>query len=68
LEKATIEIDELTNYLEPLIVNNIKSNPDIKVFRDNKATMSYYYKDKNGEFVIKISVTPDKYLNNAMNQ
>jgi hypothetical protein len=59
--KDSMNIPDLQNYLEPIITNNVKTNPDLKVYRDHKITMAYYYKDKNGVFVLKIAVTPDKY-------
>ncbi|MCX6239793.1 MAG: hypothetical protein NTY07_19985 [Bacteroidia bacterium] len=59
--KDSIDIQSFKNYIEPIVTNNMKTNPDMKFYRDNKITMSYYYKDKNGVFVIKIAVTPDKY-------
>ena len=63
MEKASVNIDELASYLEPIIVNNVKTNPDLKIYRDNKITMAYYYKDKNGVYLTKIEATPDKYKN-----
>lgn len=59
--KDSINVQDLKNYLEPNVTNNMKTNPDMKFYRDKKITMTYYYKDKNGVFVIKIAVTPDKY-------
>lgn len=56
-----INIPELENYLEPLLVDNVKTNPDLKIYRDNNITMIYHYKDKFGEAVMKILVTPEKY-------
>lgn len=61
LYNSEVNIDTVKKYFEPGIINNVKTNPDLKVYRDNKVTMAYYYKDKNGEFVLKISVTPDMY-------
>ena len=61
LNKSEVNIDTVKKYVEPGLINNVKTNPDLKAFRDNKITMVYYYKDKNGEFVLKISVTPDMY-------
>ncbi|MGV8880505.1 MAG: hypothetical protein ACOH2A_15920, partial [Sphingobacteriaceae bacterium] len=59
--KDSINVEELKNYLTPLVTNNIKTNPDMKFYRDNKITLSYYYKDKQGVFLLNIDVTPDKY-------
>jgi uncharacterized membrane protein YvbJ len=61
LTKAEVNIDTARKYIEPGIINNIKTNPDLKYYRDNKITMIYSYRDKNGEFVMKFSETPDKY-------
>ena len=61
LTKGEVNLDTVKKYVEPGILNNVKTNPDMKIYRDNKTTMIYYYKDKNGEFVHKFSVTPDMY-------
>jgi hypothetical protein len=61
IEKATTDISQIENYLRPILINGVKTNPDMKINRDNKTTMGYYYKDKNGEFLLKILVTPDLY-------
>jgi hypothetical protein len=60
--KDSVNVEQLKNYMEPIVTNNMKTNPSMKFYRDNKITMSYYYKDKNGVFVFKIDVTPDLYL------
>jgi len=59
--KDSINVEELKDYLTPLVTNNIKTNPVMKFYRDNKITLSYYYKDKQGVFLLNIDVTPDKY-------
>lgn len=61
LEKSEVNIDTVKKYLEPNIINNVKTNPDLKPYRDNKVTMAYNYRDKNGVFVLKIEVTPEMY-------
>jgi hypothetical protein len=61
LDKSEVNIDTVKKYIEPQIINNVKTNPDLKAYRDNKVTMAYNYRDKNGTFVLKISVTPDMY-------
>ena len=61
LNKSTLDIENFRSYMKPIIVNSVSSNPDLKIYRDNNVTMSYYYKDKNGEFLTKIEVTPELY-------
>ena len=61
LDKSEVNIDTVKKYVEPGLINNVKTNPDLKGYRDNKVTVAYNYKDKNGVFVLKINVTPDLY-------
>lgn len=59
--KESIDIESLEEYLKPVILNTIKTNPDLKSFRDNNVVMSYNYKDKNSAHVLKLIFTPDQY-------
>ena len=59
--KAEVNSDTIRKYIEPGIMNYVKTNPEMKIFRDNKTTINYYYKDKNGVFVLNITVTPEIY-------
>jgi hypothetical protein len=61
ITKDQVNIDTVKKYIEPRIINNVKTSPELKVYRDNKTTMVYNYSDKNGIFVLKFSVTPDMY-------
>ena len=57
----SIDIDGLRNYLEPRIVNDVKTNPGMKFIRDRKVTVNYSYKDKTGVSLFTISVKPNQY-------
>jgi hypothetical protein len=59
--KSQVDEAMLRNYLTPNIVNNTKTNPALRDFRNHKTTLAYNYRDKNGIFILKISVTPDLY-------
>lgn len=61
LTKEEVNLDTVKKYIEPLILNNIRTNPDMKYFREKKATIVYSYKDKLGVFVHKYAVTPAMY-------
>ena len=61
MDKETVDIDMLKTYLEPNITNFVRTNPDMKFQRDNKVTINYYYKDKDGNYLFTISVTPEQY-------
>jgi hypothetical protein len=60
-EKATMDTLTIKNLMEPNIVNFVRTNPDMKITRDYKSTIKYLYKDKNGEYLFAVSVTPDQY-------
>jgi hypothetical protein len=60
-EITTVDIKKAKDNLTPTILNLIKTNPDLKPFRDNKTTLSYNYSDKNGAFLFKLSFTPEQY-------
>ncbi|NVN95777.1 MAG: hypothetical protein HXX18_10895 [Bacteroidetes bacterium] len=59
--KDEININEVKSYLEPGIVNFVKTNPQMKTIRDYKTTVNYYYKDKSGVYLFTICVTPEQY-------
>ncbi len=59
--KDSIDIVSIEEYLKPVILNTIKTNPDLKSFRDNNVIMSYNYKDKNSMHILKLTFTPDHY-------
>ncbi|HKJ43571.1 MAG TPA: hypothetical protein VKA27_15855 [Sunxiuqinia sp.] len=61
LTKAEVNLDTVNKYIRPNIIENVKSSPQLKIYRDNKITMDYKYYDKNGLFVTIISVTPNLY-------
>lgn len=61
ITKAEVKIDTIKKYVFPGILQNVKSNPEMKFFRDNKITLSYYYSDKNGVYVTRYVVKPEMY-------
>ena len=53
---------EMKRILEPQMLNAFKTNPQMKYIRDHKTTLDYYYKDKDANYVCRISITPQMYL------
>ena len=60
-ENGTADTVKLKNYITPLLLNNIKTSPDMKFFRENKVTLAYYYKSKSGEYLCKVLLKPEQY-------
>lgn len=61
IAKADVKMDTVKKYIFPGILQNVKTNPGMKLFRDNKVTLNYYYSDKNGEYVTEYIVKPEMY-------
>jgi hypothetical protein len=59
--KDSVNINALKEYLEPAILNTVKTEPQMKIVRDNKVTVNYSYQDKNGVFMFTISIKPEQY-------
>ena len=56
--KGEIDTAYLRKSLEPSIFGNYRSNPQMKLFRDEHVELHYQYKDKRGEFLLEIVVSP----------
>ena len=61
MTKAQINIEDAKKNLFPTILKNVRTNPDMKLFRDNKVTLKYYYSDKSGEYVTEYKILPEMY-------
>ena len=62
VKKEEVDINEIDRFLKTNMTNNVKTNPNMKAMRENKVTMSFSYKDKNGNFLTEVEVTPEIYL------
>ncbi|MFV5686791.1 zinc-ribbon domain-containing protein [Flavobacterium sp. GB2R13] len=61
ITKAEVKLDTVKRYVFPGVLQNVKTNPAMKFFRENKVTLNYYYSDKNGEYVTEYIVKPEMY-------
>lgn len=59
--KDSLDPVALQASLQPNMLNQIKTNPDLKLFRDNEVTLAYNYVDKNGIFLLKMNFGPKDY-------
>ena len=54
--------EALAGDLRPRIIANVSRNPEMKVQRDQRVTMVFHYRDRNGDFITEISLAPGDYL------
>ena len=59
VSKSEINPGEVNAKIKPKLLLYYRTNPDMKLFRDNRVTVHYMFKDKLGETVTSIEVTPD---------
>jgi len=61
ITKAEVKLDTVKKYIFPQVLQNAKTNPGMKLFRENKVTLNYSYSDKNGKFVTNYIIKPEMY-------
>lgn len=61
VDVENVNPEEMKQTLEPYLIDHIKNNQQMELFRKLKTTINYAYKDKAGKFLFMVSITPDKY-------
>lgn len=59
VSKSEINPGEVTAKIKPKLLLNYRTSPDMKLFRENRVTLRFMFKDKVGETVTLIEVSPD---------
>ena len=60
-EKEYFDKNIIDKVFYPTLLNDVKTNPGLKPFRDINITLVYNYRDKNGKFLLKYTFPPEKY-------
>jgi hypothetical protein len=61
--KDSLHIDNLKKYMEPVILKKIKTSPTLSKYINKNLTWVYSYNDKKGNFIFKLTYTPDQFDN-----
>ncbi len=59
VKDATFDAKALETAMRPIILEQYKTNPGLKSFRDTGVSMRYRYSDKNGVFITEIVIGPE---------
>jgi hypothetical protein len=62
IDMDDVNMNNVLPSLEAMLLKTVKENNEFKIFRENKTTITYRYFDKEGMFMVKIDITPEKYL------
>ena len=60
-EKSGISGQAFRAYLMPGIIDNIRTNPRMAMFRDSSVTMIFNYRDRSGGLITEFSVEAKHY-------
>jgi len=60
-DKDSLAIGNLKKFMEPAILNKIKTSPALSRYLNKNLTWIYSYNDKNGDFIFKITYTPEQF-------
>lgn len=61
LEKGSFDEPDLKRHLSDQILNSLKENDGMEVFRAQATKISYHYKDMHGQTVFELSFDKDDY-------
>lgn len=59
--KDSLPVENMKNYMQPMILNKIKTSETLSKFLDKKLTWVYSYNDKNGDFIFNLTYTPEQF-------
>ena len=60
-DKDSLAIGNLKKFMEPAILNKIKTSPALSRYLNKNLTWIYSYNDKNGDFLFKITYNPEQF-------
>ena len=60
-DKTGVGANAFRAFLMPGIIDNIRTNPRMEMFRDSSITMTFNYRDRSGELITEFSVEPELY-------
>jgi len=60
-EKANIKVEEMKQFFKDQIIYRIRTNEQLKLFKENDVNFCYKYQDKNFIDLFEINVTEDDY-------
>lgn len=61
VDRASVDAAKLEATTKPVLVQSIKTNPAMAELRDHSITMTYLYRDRSGQQVMRIEVGPAEY-------
>jgi hypothetical protein len=61
VEKSEIDTSHLKSTAKELMIENLKSNPKVALFREYGIRIQSIYKDESGDQICKVEIMPEEY-------
>ena len=61
-DSSSLNIEGFKKDALQVLLKRVKIDSDLQILRDNKATISYRFRDKNGKILFDAFFTPQQYL------
>lgn len=61
LARADVDVAQLEATTKPMLIESVRTNPAMADLRDHSIMMTYLYRDRNGEQVMRLSIGPTEY-------
>jgi len=59
--RDSLPIPALKNFMEPVILEKIKNSGTLRKFLNKNLTWIYSYNDMHGDFIFKVTYTPEQF-------
>ena len=60
-EISNIDVEGLFRFIQPRLMQTVVTSSNMEVQRAHGLRMIFHYRDRNGEFVTKITIEPEDY-------
>jgi hypothetical protein len=60
-EKESVDVAALEKALRPQAISGYKTSTQMKSFREHNVELNYQYKDKKGNFIFELAITPKDF-------
>ncbi len=59
--KDSLDPLQIENAIKPMMIQTIRTHPDMEFQRMNRTTLSYNYRDKLGVHILQFKIGPKEY-------
>ncbi|MBF0197933.1 MAG: hypothetical protein HQL32_09490 [Planctomycetes bacterium] len=61
IDTSLLDKENFTQEMRPQLLNNVKTNPDMKFYQDNDIDLVYQYNEPSGNIFVQIKIDGSEY-------